>query len=513
MDPVPVTPLDPSVAVPSAPARSPGTATMDGLLVDTSGVVSFADQNAVDHCQDPVEDLLHMQETGFVVLLDPSVPAPLDEVAAHAEVTRTYLHLPLLEIHGSAEQARAVAGLPGVHQVWPQLVNNAASRRVAIGLDVLSRIADRQNTQRAGDPPLIGGSAPFAPPGYPVITGEPGKWVLDFDSNLDWPTAPAALPIINLSVGPASIRMPETGNDLALLALRLTGSHLLAVVAAGNCGRCGHGSMSAWARNEVVLSVGATTSADGNVLADYSSRGIPEDPASGPDLAAYGASALDPNKVGTSFAAPRVSGCARLVVAAFLQVRRLVLLARGAPPHGVPLVGLGIIDAYGSKIWGPPRSLPPIPGLPITGASETAVQAVLNALASVGAQIQVLPTQRFLRSFLLGCARTMPQYGPHEVGAGFLDEDLTIAGLSAVTGAQLADWFADRPLPEDVRAALSTHRIFEPTALDALRAVVSMAGPVFAYDRHTQRVGIQSMFSSEMAHLDLDTRVSGLRIR
>ncbi len=63
----------------------------------------------------------------------------------------------------------------------------------------------------------------------------------------------------------------------------------------------------------------------------------------GPDLLAWQASAVDPAKFGTSFAAARVSNLLAVSRAWLLQVAANLEVRRG-DPGGVPLVGVAVID-------------------------------------------------------------------------------------------------------------------------------------------------------------------------
>ena len=63
-----------------------------------------------------------------------------------------------------------------------------------------------------------------------------------------------------------------------------------------------------------------------------------------------------------------------------------------------------------------------MPALPIFGIDKKALSLGLDKLGKLGVALDVAPTVNRLRHVLLQAARPMPNYGKHQVGAGFLSE-------------------------------------------------------------------------------------------
>ncbi|WP_372593844.1 S8 family serine peptidase [Actinotalea sp.] len=421
---------------------------------------------------------------------------------------RRYRALPVLEVDAGPDRAAELAALPGVISVLPPLEVIDASRTFAVGIDLLLAIA---RTQHAGHGPgTIGGTDGSG--GYPVLTRPSGGGLqLDVDPDLVWPTAPALLPVLNLSVGPSAVDFPVVMNDLVSVATLTASQELLVVVAAGNCGASGQGSMSAWAQVPWVLAVGAVDDEEGTALADYSARGVAGEPASGPDLVALGRSALDPQVRGTSFAAPRVTQLARIVAAAFWSLRRETAVQQGAPPHGVPAVGFGVIDSFGTEIWRPSRGAEDLVALPATGPDRAGVAACVAAVRAAGGRVEVRGTPGLLRRMLLESARPVPGRRQDEVGAGFVDRGQVLDRLVRYSALDLARDFGSEPVAPDSERDLAGRRVFDPADLDALADVVARTGPGWRYDYRRRRAALP-LPSEMLAGLGRDERTLGLRV-
>ncbi|MEO5678173.1 MAG: S8 family serine peptidase, partial [Acidimicrobiales bacterium] len=335
-------------------------------------------------------------------------------------------------------------------------------------------------------------------------------WMLDLDPTLDWPAPPAIIPVVNMSVGTDTPTYPYVTNDIVNLATFGASRHVLVVLSAGNCGRAGNGSMSAWALPTWVLAVGASEDRTGAVLADYSSRGIPSQPGTGPDLVAFGRSAVPPHPRGTSFAAPRVAGLARLVAAAICQLGREVRLAEGGAPEGVPLVGYGMIDTFGSEIWQDERGPVPFLALPVLGVDAGAVHELVTIAKAAGITVDVAGTPQLLRDLVVGSARPMPGYEPHEVGAGFVDRAAVLDHLGRVTGADVVRWFGSGDADPGVAAALAGPKVFVREELDRLADVLGMTGPVWPYDYTRGRVALLPSSETERSQLPPDEQAFGI---
>jgi hypothetical protein len=503
---------------------SSGRGTDDGWTIDDFRSVGGA-------CEIPVETMIEVAPADFVLIGAPGA-APDPEASPTAlpfRVTRRYTALGMTEVTfdlgvvagddayrreewtGEAARDRLIELTPGAVGGAQVFARSAAWRSVAIGIDHLIKLAVGL---REGGPNLIGGREAGVP-GYPALIGEPGSWQVVPDQSLDWAAGSLIVPTLNLSCGPPTPRFPLTGHDLGYLAIELAAAQdILVVVAAGNCGRLGNDSIQAWARIESVVSVGATDDAEGTSLAEYSGRGIPEDPSSGPDVVAYGASQLDDRVRGTSFAAPRVSALANLIVAALLQLRRELLVAKGADEHGVPLVGRATVDDFGTEIWGIAGRQLDIPALPLAGVNRDAVIRAQQVADKAGVTLRLTGTRELLRRLLVSFARPMPGYEPHEAGAGFLDLGIVLDGLAALSAWDLFGWAADEPPSEhhSLRVELDALKLFDPLTLPALADVVAMSSVNLVYDRLTQRYAWQPWRDGLPSDLPLDVRLNGAKV-
>lgn len=441
----------------------------------------FSPLRLLSDCSRPpsVRSVSPLADTYLVVGTDDGADALAEELAADRRGDRPYLRFPLLEVTCSPADAEALARDPRVTLILPALGSLFSRRTLANGFAVLSALADAQNHQ-TGDKPY-GGRRVGDPIGYPILTVEDGRRLVDFDDGLDLPAPGALLPVVNFSVGPTSAAHPFLANDIVNVATYLASRTMVVVAAAGNCGAVGEGSLSAWAQAPWVLAVGATSDEEGTTLADFSSRGRPDVEGSGPDLVAYGRSDVPPHPMGTSFAAPRVTALARLVTAAMAQLGRELRVVRGAEDHGVPLVGSAVLDDFGDELTLRGVDYLPLIALPLVGVDR---EAVGRYAESVPAGVDVRITPDWLRSFLLDCATPMDGYAVHEVGRGYIDVDRVIAVLSGLTFADLERSFGTPSRPDGPAAAL---RPFVADDLKVLDGVLRRSGPSVRYDYKTGR--------------------------
>ncbi len=393
-------------------------------------------------------------------------------LAAAGRLRWLYRQLGLVEVDATEPDALArVSGVVGVTAAWKTV---GATRGLAVGLNALCAFAANQATNP---------DAYYRHPagiGYPVlVAGHGDRQQVDLDSSLDLPTPPALIPVVNMSLGTTTVEFPTALNDLPNLATGAASSQVLVVVAAGNCGQRPGDTMSAWARPDWVMSVGATDDAEGTRLAPYSSRGDP-----GPDLVAHGQSDLNPKMRRTSFAAPRVTHLARVVVAALCQLGSELAVARGNERVGVPAIGRGIIDDFGDEIWWQPASATAFMALPLLGVRPDVVSAMVDTGA---AELSVRTTPAVVRDVLLTAARPVPGATSSEVGAGFVDLDLIVARLGALTAADLWGWFGPRDVAVDDRAR--DLRPFDTVGLHTLAAVVALTGPLVKFDYKDRTLG------------------------
>jgi hypothetical protein len=443
-------------------------------------------------------------------------PGELQGLGVDVHLVQRYNTLPLLEVEATPERAQTLLALPGVDAVFPALGNADAARLFAVGFDLLGKLAATQRQMLPQAP--FGGTTTEDVTGYPILVAQDdGRWLIEPDASARWPTPPAVLPVLNLSVGPKSATYPFAPNDLVNVATFAASKEMLVVVAAGNCGTLG---MSAWATPTWVLAVGATSDKEGTELAEYSSRGPSDGSTPGPDLVAWGTIYVnDEPLVGTSYAAPRVTGMARLITAAFVQLGRHVRLAQGAPPHGVPLIGTAGIDRYGARIWQTIKGLQDVPALPILGVRADRVRDLIDVTTAAQLSLNVRANPDLLREILIASTTPVPGRGPHEVGAGFVDEDRVMSRLAALTGLDLVRWFGGNRnfdpalLTEPVRNQLASIQVFDRDELDLLSLVLRATGPLFMYDWRTGRVAFEPVSESTLALMNLDEQLNGIEVR
>ena len=433
-------------------------------------------------------------------------------LGAHALM---YASVPLVEMECAEELARQIAALPGVELVLPALENVDSTRAVAIGLDLLASYGELQRAG-AAEGSVIGGRTEDERPGYPIVACTDDRVDITADPSIRWPTEAAIMPVINLSLGTKPIDYPFLLNDIVNLATYGLGSAgvQLVVMSAGNGGSTASGreSMSAWAQAPWVLSVGATSDAEGTTLAGYSGRGVSGDPQSGPDLVAWGRSEIAPHPIGTSFAAPRVTYCAMICAAAILELRHGVQVATNQQIEGVRLVGAGFIDSWGTAIWADPFPRMPVPALPVIGLQMDGIAQVARVATTHGIELDVRGSAGMLRALLLAAAQPVAEYGPHEVGAGFVSAEIVLDHLATLTGAEVLEMFGAAALTDEVRAEASRFHVFDRGQLGTLAQIVAATSPQWRYDWRRQRVGARPAHGEALGALSDEERVYGIAV-
>jgi hypothetical protein len=319
-------------------------------------------------------------------------------------------------------------------------------------------------------------------PESPVVVEREGAFLIG-SAPPPFPTRMAHLVSLNLSLGPTSIEVPADPRDPVNVATFLASRFVLPVFAAGNEGQLpDRETMSAWAEMPWVLAVGATDDPAGTLLAPYSSAGIQGVPESGPDLTAYGRSALDVEKMGTSFAAPRVTGHAALMAAVVWQLAHAAQRATlGAEAQGIPVVGWGIVDDFGTDAV-PMEERLQVPALPPVAVDAEPMTRTLAMLRQRGVASEITVTPERLRRMLLAACRPISQYGPNLVGAGFISEETVYDWLEDFSGAHFAWLFSERPPGSEALRDLADLHLLDRKGLELLRAFVMRCAPVWRYD-------------------------------
>jgi hypothetical protein len=272
------------------------------------------------------------------------------------------------------------------------------------------------------------------------------------------------LAVINISLGPGDAEAKFDELDPINTATKVVASLAPCVVAAGNDSQRAdrRDTMSAWAEAPWVIAVGATADPLGRQLADYSSVGEPSRP-SGPHVVAYGVSDVDPHPIGTSFAAPRVSGALAVFASMLLTLRHEnERLGKGKNRNGIPVVCVGLVDEGLAEFRreAAPRALPSV------GVDRKNLRAVRQRLKQYGSELDIWPTANALRGLLFHVATPLPQYHDFEVGAGFIGPQEVRRVVRQIDGEILAALFAE-PRPADSELeSLRGVTLFDPSLVD-----------------------------------------------
>jgi hypothetical protein len=433
-----------------------------------------------------------------------------------AGVGKAYRTIPVIEVECDDNTAESLRVFPAVRTILPALDGIDETRLIANGVDFLATLGELQRNgdfSEAVSRTYTGGRTRGEMPGYPRLQATARGIELLPDPQIDWPAEPAIMPVINMSLGTFPRDYPFLPNDLVNLATWGAAHQQLVVIPAGNCGH--HfdvETMSAWAQAPWVLSVGATTDETGTELAEYSSRGSSNNPASGPDLVACGVCSTDRGKSGTSFAAPKVTVIAMICAAAILQLRHAVQVATSQDVDGVRLVGAGWLDAWGEEIHKEYMSRWALPALPVVGPDSERISATMKAASVENVRLDIRGNERILREMLVKAARPVPGYGPHEVGAGFLDEDIALDYLASLSGASLIRMFGDGHGSTSLFDKTSDIKVLDRTELQTLAELVRLSSPIWKFDWRTQRWALRRASADELSDLSEDERRYGIGI-
>jgi hypothetical protein len=176
-----------------------------------------------------------------------------------------------------------------------------------------------------------------------------------------------------------------------------------------------------------------------------------------------------------------------ICAAAILQLRHAWQVAAGQGVDGVRLVGCGWLDSWGPEMFHERMPRLNVPGLPILGPNLDNVAAILRLTSQCNVSVDIRGHERILREMLLKAARPMDGYEPHEIGAGFLDENLVIQYLATLTGASLLDLFSRGDIPRELTRAASRLTLFRGADLSALADILRYCAPMWKFDWRSQR--------------------------
>lgn len=279
---------------------------------------------------------------------------------------------------------------------------------------------------------------------------------------------PEGIDVLNLSLGPRGGTFDP--DDPLQIATRFAHDHgVPVVVAAGNDGP-DHGTMQSLALAPWTIPVGA---ADpwGNRLLDSSSRGKPG--ARGPVVVGSGMQQIvlvdgrnfEP---GTSFAAAHVSQLVpwiRKALELLASDIRDVRAGQWSPEN--PAVRLSVVGIADTGV--DPRALDQLPHevravldagrdsirLPRAERERVWLAQVIGESDRLGFEIEPAAGPDMVERALRSMAKSMPNYEPHEVGAGFVSMAEAAAFLSGITPSRLVALFSQRT-PTDAAGALGS---------------------------------------------------------
>lgn len=439
-------------------------------------------------------------------------------VLNHVVSGRAYKTIPVVEVDCDETRAAKIGKLPWVRHVLPAIDITEQIRPIANGIDFLASVAELQRNGLPNDTILIGGRTNLKSEKcpYPSLNISDQGMEVHQDFTANWITEPAIMPVLNLSLGTHARDYPFSPTDIVNLATWGAAHQQLVVMSAGNCGYHEEvETMSAWAQAPWVLSVGATHDAEGTTLAEYSSRGHPSDPNSGPDLVTWGQCIYSQSEnllEGTSFAAPKVSMCALICAAAILQLRHAAQVILQQKVEGVRLVGLGFVDSYGDEIFlGGQVPRIDLPALPVTGVNFDNLSKVILHATERGFSINVLGNESILRQMLLSAARPIEGYEKHEIGAGFLNELIIVDYLGNLRGNWFLENFASGGQWMEVLYSVRQLPIFHKDSLIYLVNIIRQTAPIWKFDWRRQTWGDRLVVNEQLDELlSQDQQKSGI---
>ncbi len=199
---------------------------------------------------------------------------------------------------------------------------------------------------------------------------------------------------------------------------------------------------------------------------------------------------------GTSFAAPRVANLACFIFDAILQVHRVLCFVKSPDEAlGVPIVGWGMIDkADGANIGLSRENLNAMPFLGVKEASLTkAFRSLLSRGIDVWMTIHAIP----VRTILLRAAKSIPNRETHEIGSGFISEQIVLDYLEKMSFSELLDLFCDDLAERGINKGFENVKVFDRDELVELLAIARRARPIWTYDYLTPKFFVNSPFGEK----------------
>lgn len=297
-----------------------------------------------------------------------------------------------------------------------------------------------------------------------------------------------------------------TEDHILSITTRVAAQSLPVLVAAGNWGDFGTGTLSPLARLPWTIAVGATSDPEGTMLFPKSSIGeVGSKRGEGVSVVAYGENSFVPGEFGTSFAVPRVVEYLLLLTSFILQLRAVAETRRTGLLGGVPLLQRISIDK--GFVGFDPRPTLPLPMIPRLGVNKEAVNTTLDALSAAGLAPRIDTNPSVIRSMLIASAKPMDRYKPHEVGFGFVSQSSTIEYLSQFTGLELAELFFNAAdLDASVRDTLRGCKLANQDELWSLGEIARRSSLAYSIDYYTGEI------HASMRDPGMDAREAGFRM-
>jgi len=279
-----------------------------------------------------------------------------------------------------------------------------------------------------------------------------------------------------------------TDDHILSITTRVAAKSLPILVAAGNWGVFGAGTLSPLAQLPWTIAVGASSDPEGTKLLPKSSIGeVGSKCGEGLTIIAYGENEFVPGEFGTSFAVPRVLQCLLLLTNFILQLRAKEETMRTGLLGGVPLT-LHITIDKGFQGFDPRPSLP-LPMIPLHGVNREAVESTLNTLNAAGLALCIEPFPHIIRRMLIACAKPMNHYKPHEVGFGFVSKVSAIEYLSKFTGLDLAKlYFEESDLNSSLCDTLQGCKLANNNELETLYEITRRSSLAYSIDYYTGKM-------------------------
>ena len=277
-------------------------------------------------------------------------------------------------------------------------------------------------------------------------------------------------------------------DEFLSITTRVASRSMPLLVAAGNWGIFGEGSLSPLAKLPWTIAVGATRDEAGTERLPKSSVGVKgSDLRSGVTVVAYGENSFVPGEYGTSFAVPRAQIQVLTLTAFVLQMRQVELTRRTGVLGGIPLLLTFTVDT-GFEDYDPHPSLP-LPMIPRAGVDESAVLEVIEILHHFGVSPDIEPDSEIVRRMLVDSARPMPGLDSSEVGAGFVSTEETLKYLQNFNGRNFVELFASSaPLDESSLVRLGRIRLADSATLEAMEEVVRRSSLGYSIDFRTGEI-------------------------